>query len=469
MNTKLPALIMSFMITGLITFSCKDSETLNNPLNNSSINFSVSKDTMLSNRDSLTVQVEINTKALVKGSVNIKLSGDAAVNTDYITKPEAVKGVVTLNLLKESQKAQLLIIRSSPRQTEKTINLTLENPSSGFVLGNISSASIKLMKEIVDSINFSDSFIHISETDTQGYDIALTLGGSVTQTEHVNIEIINPTGIEYGTHYSTNIAAVQNVLKLDVTPGTKTLSFKIIPVNNQVVSGNYELAFRIGSTTGQLRKGIHSELKVRVEEDDKNIAIHSIAELRNLFKDYNDEFFLPNDYFIEGIITSGTNVADEKIAYIQDTTAGIMLRFTLPKVLKLGDKVRLNLKGASGNYVNDQKAFYNITDLHGVKVDENQAVMPIDITIEQFASGNYEGKRVRINNVQFSQANGPLTFQGVRQITNGSQAMSITTFATAPFSNTIVPSGKFSVTGIAGDWGRILPQVYNTDIVKTDN
>ncbi len=469
MKVKLPAQIMFFMIFSLIVYSCKDSDS--DLVNNTLINFRVTNDSINASSDSLLVQVELDQKAPVDGQIRILLSGNAAHAIDFSTKPAAVNGIITLDLPKETQKAEFTIFRSTGLSAERTIALALETSSRGFITGEKSAAFVKLHKTltVTDSINFSDVFIHISENEPQGYEVGLTLKGSLTQPEQAVIEIVNPSGIEYGTSYTTTPAAVQNELKLDITPGTKNLSFKILPVNDSKVKGNYELLFRIKSTTGHLVNGSIHEVTVRVEEDDKQQAdVHSIADLKKIFGEHEGEFWIPKDYFIEGIITSGSNVIDEKTAYIQDSTGGIMLRFTIKNKLQLGDKVRLNLKNASGNIVNDQKAIFNISDMSGTKLGEKLSVMPVVITLQQLASGNYKGTRVKINDVRFSQANGVLTFEGNRQIVNGSASAAVTTYATATFKNSIVPEGLFSVTGIAGDWGRILPQLY-TDIFKIGN
>ena len=378
-----------------------------------------------------------------------------------------MNGVILLDILREKQSAQFTLFRSGLYHAEKTINLNLENPTDGFILGNQFSSSVKLLKHFVDSINFSDVFIHISEFEINGYDIEMNLAGSITNTEQVTIEILNPEGSLYGTHFNTNPAAANNELVLNVVPGMKKLSFKIIPVNDNIIRGTYEVLFRISVATGRLQTGTFNELIVRVEEDDDNEAvIHTIAELKNMFSEHTGEFWLGDDYLIEGIITSGSNVVNNKTAYIQDATGGIMLMFTIQNYLKMGDKVKINLKGGSGNNINGQRAIFGIRDMLGIKLAENQVVLPEVISLEQLATGNYEGKRVRINNVSFPDANGTNTFKGQWPITSGTTGSIVTTYSSAPFSNIILPQGNLSVSGIVGDWGRILPQVYNQDIIK---
>lgn len=465
MNSKLfiPLLITLIMGTGF--HGCTENEI--EPADPSAVSFLALSDSLDHTVDSLVVYVELNRRAGVDGHISVRLTGNAVHGRDFTARPEAVNGVITLEILKEMQTAHFTLFRSGLYQTDKNINLNLENPTEGFILGNQVSSSVKLLKHFVDSVNFSDVFIHISEFEINGYEIELNLSGSITHTEQVTIEIINPEGSLYGTHFNTNPAAVNNELVLDVVPGTKKLSFKIIPVNDNIMRGTYEVLFRISGATGRLHKGTFNELIVRVEEDDNNVAvIHTIAELKNKFSEHTGEFWIGDDYLIEGIITSGSNVANNKTAYLQDATGGIMLMFTIQNYLKMGDKVKINLKGGSGNNINGQKAIFGIRDMLGIKVAENQVILPEVITLEQLATGNYEGKRVRINSVSFLNANGTNTFKGHWPITSGTSGAIVTTYPAAPFSNNILPQGSLSVSGIVGDWGRVLPQVYNQDIIQ---
>lgn len=469
MNLRIIEYLIVLSYLGWFLNSCNEEQQ--EPSENFRINFAVVSDSILPSEDSLRVELTFDKKTNTSGQILIRLSGDAVHTTDFRTKPEAVNGVITLNNIeKDAQKAELVIVRAADFFYDKTIQLVLESPSQGFVIGDKPSASVKILKnkEITDSINFTDVFIHISENEPQAYQINLKLNGTLTQTEQVVIGIINPEGVEYATRYSTQVAAVSNQLMLEVLPGEQTVSFKILPVNDNAVLGTYELKFTIKEVTGQLRKGAVNELTVKVEEDDiAQAEINSVADLKTMFDTHQGDFWITDDYFIEGVITSGNNVADTKTAYIQDNTGGIMLQFTLSNMLQLGDKVRLNLKNATGSVVNGQKSITTLADRAGVKLGSNITVSPEIITLTQLATGNYEGKRVKIEGVQFKQANGSLTFEGNVQISAESLVGVVTTHASATFSKTPLPAGTFSVTGIVGDWGNLLPQVYETDIVKT--
>lgn len=64
----------------------------------------------------------------------------------------------------------------------------------------------------------------------------------------------------------------------------------------------------------------------------------------------------------------------------------------------------------------------------------------------------------------FPRADGKVTFDGSRLISDGKRQGSVHTHPTAQFHNQILPNGTVNVTGIVGDWNRILPQAYHEDI-----
>uniref|UniRef100_UPI0035697FE2 DUF5689 domain-containing protein n=1 Tax=Zeaxanthinibacter enoshimensis TaxID=392009 RepID=UPI0035697FE2 len=143
-----------------------------------------------------------------------------------------------------------------------------------------------------------------------------------------------------------------------------------------------------------------------------------------------------------------------------------MIRFFLARNFKIGDKIRLNLKSATGTYFNGQKSIDQVNPEGSVLISENMIVQAEEITLDQLLSGDYEGKRVLVRNVSFVNADGNITFLGSRTITDDVRVASVITYASAAFSNTVLPAEQVSISGIVGDWGRIMPQQYSQDIIK---
>ena len=461
--------IALFLGVGMMGCSQEDDMTRGGGPSVSSIDFLHESLTIEQVGDSVQVPLKLERVSTTAGFVLVRLSGDAVYGVDYVTRPAAENGVIKVEFIKDLHSIPFRILRaySGAAAEEKTIFLTLENPSQGYRLGSNVSSSIKLNKVTEGAhVNFAEELVHLSESEPDGYQLELGITGAIFQSEQVTVQIVAPAGITYGTHFSTLPAQFLNVLQLDVQPGSAKQVITIYPVDDNVLLGTYDLKFRIVGTTGNLEPGTHSQLTVRIEEnDDAAVYINSIAELRSKYDEHSGGWWLPHDYFVEGVITSKLNVNDARTAYIQDETGGIMISFTSENMLHLGDKVRLNLKGGTGSIVNEQKSITGVADRLGVRLAEGIYVAPAVITPAQLATGAYEGQRVRMLEVAFTEADGAMTFEGNRAITSNGSGAIVTTYASAGFGHHILPQGIVAVTGIVGDWGRILPQEI-TDIVK---
>ena len=461
--------IALFLGVGMMGCSQEDDMTPGGGTSVSSIDFLHESLTIEQVGDSVQVPLKLERISTTAGYVLVRLSGDAIYGVDYVTRPAAENGVVKVEFIKDLHAIPFRILRAFgvSAAEEKNIFLTLENPSQGYRLGSNVSSSVKLNKVTEGAhINFSEELVHLSENEPNGYQLELEITGTIFQSEQATVQITAPAGIAYGTHFSTLPVQFLNAVQLDVQPGSTKQVVTIFPVDDNVLSGTYDLKFRIVGATGNLEPGTHSELTVRIEEnDDAAVQINSIAELRSKFEEYSGDWWLPHDYFIEGVITSKLNVNDVRTAYIQDETGGIMLSFTLENMLHLGDKVRLNLKNGTGSIVNEQKSITGVADRLGVRLGEGISVVPAIITPAQLATGAYEGQRVRLLEVAFTEADGVITFEGNRAISSNGSGAHVTTYASAGFGHHLLPQGTVAVTGIVGDWGRILPQEL-TDIAK---
>ena len=377
---------------------------------------------------------------------------------------------MTLNISKGDSLVSFKVIslEEGPHDANTWINFLIKGISEEFEIGEAQSHTVQLQQidqetEVV--INFSETFVHISENEPNPFEIRMDITGSINHSDRVIIRIQAPDNITYGSRYRTLPGAVLQEINLDVIPGSTQISFLIEPINDYAILGNYDIHFTlIGSE--QIKAGEFSQLQVRIEEDDNiPVAIHSIADLKALFEYHTGLFWIPDDYFIEGVITSGSNVSNLKHAYIQDSTGGILLRFVVAHQFAAGDQVRLNLKGATGQRINEQKAIFDLTDLTGILVKSGVIVQPKTITLDQLHSGEFSGLKVRINDVFFPDSAPGMTFLGNRRIQGVDKTAIIMTTEHASFANVALPTRSFSIIGIVGDWGYLMPQDLASDII----
>lgn len=418
---------------------------------------------------SVEVFLTFSENASKSGSVRVGVAGNMAYGTHFYTEPAATNGELEVPVIKGQATAKFKVHKLADVDNgDNMLQFILKNPSISLTLGDPSLSLLRFTKGASDFsyIGFSSATAELWEDDTDGIELSLALNKAQATTELVTIDLIPSGQLVYGEDFTTDPLPVLGQLKLEIPAGTLSSSIKIIPSDNNVLETDYHISLQISATTGHLVKGGISEMHIDFREDDdpEGILIHSIAEVRDRFNQFPGDWYFPEDYFIEGVITSASNVADEKSAYIQDGTAGILLHFGMDNLLHLGDKVRLNLKNASGITLNGQKSIEGISDRLGTLLDEDVSVNPEEISLQQLLSGNYEGRRVRVSGVRFGAANGVATFEGNRILSNGTYSAVVKTFASADFSTAVLPEGMISIQGVVGDYGYLLPQEMPADI-----
>jgi len=450
--------------------SCTPDEINPEEILPSKISFKQAQYIINSEDDSILISLDLSSSLAANGFVEVALLGDLLYDQEYTTIPRALNSKILLELTKGLQTTSFIVARNALAiNEEKTLLLSLNRPSSGIVLGNLTTASIKFMHHVdtLNEVNFSAEEASISEDNAEGLTVGINLSAQTSKSESLKILMSISDNKVYGTHFYTTPHPVLNEISLEIPPQTNSTTFKIFPIDDQMLLVDYQVTFTIVETTDGIHAGAQNSFIATIKEDDQAVGeTHSISKVRAQFENHENDWFIATDYFIEGVITSGTNVLDNKTAYIQDETGGILIRFFTPNTLKLGDKIRLNLINGTGRIINDQKSIDGLSPGNKILLRENIVVEAETITVAQFHSGNYEGKRVKLENVEFINADGVVTFAGSHIISQNGATAVVMTYPSASFSTTPLPVGNVSVSGIVGDWGRLMPQVYSHDILK---
>lgn len=191
---------------------------------------------------------------------------------------------------------------------------------------------------------------------------------------------------------------------------------------------------------------------------------------------------IENNWALTGIITASDKKDGNlyKEAFIQDKTTGLRLLFDATSGLYIGDSVIVNVKGLYlgdyGNFI--QMGSVPYTDTSGdirvsgfnmdnqiLKISTGKTTTPQVATIKQVKSSAWLGKLVKLENVEFDDAETGKTWADAlanppasanRNLTDCSNnTLIVRTSGYASFANEILPAGKGSLTGIV--------TVFNSD------
>jgi hypothetical protein len=176
----------------------------------------------------------------------------------------------------------------------------------------------------------------------------------------------------------------------------------------------------------------------------------TIKELRNMF---SGSAVTIGAIAIQGTIISdkSTNNINGQNIIIQDSTAGIMVRFTGTHSFKLNDKVTINLKNGS---LEDYKGLLQVNNasLSGATFIGNSPITPREATIAEI-NANFEAWESTLVKIKGSQISGtPSQYSGNKTVTQSGNTITLYTMSSATFAGTNYKTGTVDITGYLGQF-----------------
>jgi DNA/RNA endonuclease YhcR with UshA esterase domain len=225
-----------------------------------------------------------------------------------------------------------------------------------------------------------------------------------------------------------------------------------------------------GSITGVIQ--IYSgslQLKIR-DLTDINMALPRCGEITNtcIYNDVPDymsisdlrfyagqgNFSCPSNTVLKGIVISddASDNFDPKNMVIQDSTGGIVVRYTSEHQIPLGYLVEINVSGQ------DLVDYNGLIEVSNVSIANCDTVgtcveVPVEATIQQISMNldAYESRLVKIYNVSFI-GGGP-TYSDATVISDPTGSMTVFTKSGATFGYESYPTGPVTyITGVVTDY-----------------
>ncbi len=438
----------------------------------SAVNFETSSsNTAEGNAAGLDINLPLSAAAPGTGQILVNLaSTDAVYGTHYTTEPAAVEGKITLPVAvgDVAKTIKVLPINNANVNAARVITFTIESASTAVQLGtNITHTFTINDDETPSTVAFATAEGSISEGLTEGANVVVNLTPAANASGTLEISFTSTSAV-YGTHFTTEPAAVEGKINLSIESGAGSASFKILPVEDTEINANRTINFSMTASTGIVifESGTTSTLYSHTITD--NDAVTSIANVRGLYQGANLD--ITSSLRIRGIVTSSNPQVNTNNIWVQDATAGIVVRFATSNnnTIKRGDEVVIELNGGQFTVFSGLLQVQNVLNANATVIDANNTLpTPQVVSIAEFNTGNYEGKLVRINDVGFVDADGTLTMNGSRTISDGTNTTVVRTESGASFSGTVMPYGIGTVTGLAGKFNtdaQIIPIVFEEDV-----
>jgi hypothetical protein len=176
-----------------------------------------------------------------------------------------------------------------------------------------------------------------------------------------------------------------------------------------------------------------------------------ISSIRSIFTGATT--FVPSGRKIRGFVISdrtGNNLNNKNL-YLQDGTAGIVVRFDVTHSFNLGDEIEVSVSDVELSEYNKLLQVNNVPLTNAVLKSAGNTLTPRIATIAEIISNfnAWESTLVRVSNVSVT---GGATLSGNRTLNDGTGTIAMFTGTTATFSGLATPTVPVTLTAIVSDF-----------------
>ncbi len=195
-------------------------------------------------------------------------------------------------------------------------------------------------------------------------------------------------------------------------------------------------------------------------------TVYTISQLRQM---YADSGAMPINYdaSVYATVTMDESTGNiYKSAYVQDGDDAVNLHKTASGGLRIGDSIRIYLKNTVLSEYSGMFQIDNVNpDLNIVILGNQKYIQPQTVTIQELSTGNYQGKLIKLDGVQFSTADLGLTYADANSSANRTledcdgNSVVVRTSNYATFAGVVLPEGNGDLIAIAGEFSGTI-QLY---------
>jgi hypothetical protein len=268
-----------FATVALVT-ACDDNEV---DIKTVAVQFATSSVTISESATEQTYTVNFAEAAQADATFEIDIENtNVAYATDYTTNPNGSSGKITVSITKGQTSSQFRFTPVNNNQINegtRKVTFTLGNFDGPLEVGAQASLEVTITDdEGPTAVNFASANSSIAEGTSAGLDVSLPLTNNAAGAGQIVVNIASANAT-YGTHYTTQPAAVDGKITIAVAFGDASKSFKVIPINNDDVNAARLINFTIETATGGVNKGTNLTHAFTITDDETpSAATFAIAE-----------------------------------------------------------------------------------------------------------------------------------------------------------------------------------------------
>ncbi|MGG6229917.1 DUF5689 domain-containing protein [Tenacibaculum sp. SDUM215027] len=305
--------------------------------------------------------------------------------------------------------------------------------------------------DYVNSIDRSAEIANIIPTELTIGELTDDHINTLVKINHLQPEIQGLTYADPDNTFSINRDFVScETLESIVLRTSGFANFKALPIPDK--KGSITAVFNKFGSTNQLFIRDTNDVDFTEEYGCfNNPTDASLAEVKALYT--GSETTVTQNLKLKLVITSdlSTDNISNQNAFAQDATAGIALRFSDAYNLKLGDEIEIAVGGAKLSEYNGLLQL-NVSPSNILSTTAGTLPTPEIITIAQALTGDYQGKLVKIEGVQFK--DNTKNYDGSNLLISECDGDELTTFVRgqATFANNPVSDKRGTITGVMSDF-----------------
>lgn len=191
-----------------------------------------------------TITVKLTKAAAKNGTIVLEASAGAASSLRFPEEVEIAQG---------TSFAQFTVypVNNNLLDGTRAVTLTLTEPSTGFKLGTLTEMTIHVTDdESPAEANFSDASSSVAEDNATGIDVEIAISSPALGAGTVSVTLASDDAT-YGTHYTTDPAAVGSVITVPYIEGVSVVKFKVLPVDNNDVNNARSIDFTLTGASGE--------------------------------------------------------------------------------------------------------------------------------------------------------------------------------------------------------------------------
>ena len=187
-------------------------------------------------------------------------------------EPAAINGKLNLPVLLQQE---VVTFSLTPKDNsvineggDETIVFKVLSVSEGLVIGENKSLRVTITDdEIPATTNFLLTSASVRENNNDGIPVVISLSHAAPGAGTVTIAL-QSNDVIYGEHYTTVPEVVNGKLNFSIENGASQISFKVLPLNDNLFNGNRNILMKVEAAAGAVSLGMTNTSTFRITDDE---------------------------------------------------------------------------------------------------------------------------------------------------------------------------------------------------------